>query len=263
MKKLKKFVVIAKISFANAITYRASIISRLCFYTLIIYVFMNLWQAIYQEGNVHGYSHTQMVWYLIMTELITFAGGTNIYNNMNEEVKSGAIVYQLGRPIHYVSYQLANSIGQILLNLVGFGILASILGLLFVGPLPTFQLVSVPPLLLSIATSLVLNYFFLMLIGLSAFVVEDNFAFFLIYQKLNFMLGLFLPLEFLPAWLQPIAKSLPFSYIHWAPAKIFVSYTPEICWELIPRQALWMTIAVVLVLLCYRLSVRRLQVNGG
>jgi len=263
LRSLRKYIVISRVSFANSIAYRASTYARFCFYTLFIYVFMGLWRAIYQEGNVNGYSYTQMVWYLILTEFVTFVCTSGIYNTMNEEVKSGAIAYQLGRPTHYVFYQFANFVGQILLNVISFGILASVLGLLFVGPLPTFRLTGLLPLALSITLSFILNYFFLMLIGLSSFIMEDNFALYLIYQKINFMLGMFLPVEFLPARLQSIAKNLPFSYIYWAPAKIFVSYSPELFWELVPRQAVWAAFALALTLLAYRFSIRRLQVNGG
>jgi ABC-2 type transport system permease protein len=261
--KLRKYFVITRVSLSNAITYRASIISRFCFYTLFIYVFMNLWRAIYKEGSVHGYTYVQIVWYLVMTEFITFSCSTSIYSSMNDDVKTGSIAYQLGRPVHYVFYHFANSMGQIVMNLVCFGILAMVLGLLFVGPLPTFRLEGLLPLLLSVTLSLLLNYSFLILIGLSAFVIEDNFALYLIYQKLNFMLGMFLPVEFLPLWLQPIAKNLPFSYVYWAPARIFVNYSPELCLELIPRQAFWVLVTIMLVFSCYRLCVRRLQVNGG
>ena len=263
MRRFRKIVVITRVSLSNAVAYRASTLSRFCFYTLFIYVFMSLWRAIYHEGSVHGYSYVQMVWYLIMTEFVGFACGTNIYTTMNDEVKSGAVAYQIGRPIHYVVYQFANSMGQVMLNFVSFGVLAVALGFVFVGPLDTFRLAGLAPLLLSVALSITMNFFILMLIGLSAFVFEDNFAIYLIYQKLSFMLGMFLPVEFLPSWLQPVAKNLPFSYVHWAPAKIFVSYSPELCYELIPRQAAWTLGAVVLTFLCYRLCVRRLQVNGG
>jgi len=263
MKKIRKYGVIVRVSIGNAIAYRVTLLSRFCFYTLFIYVFMNLWRAIYQEGSVHGYSYIQIVWYLIMTEFIAFTGGADIYRKMNEDVKSGDIAYLIGRPTHYVFYQFANSLGQVLLNFAGFGLLAVALGMLFVGPLYTFTLAGLLPLLLSIALSITLNYFILMLIGLSAFIMEDNFALYLVYQKLNFMLGMFLPVEFLPEWLQPIAKNLPFSYVCWAPAKIFVSYSPELLIELIPRQAMWALVAAALTMLCYRFSVRRLQVNGG
>lgn len=263
MKRLRKYAVITRVSLSNAVAYRASTLSRFCFYTLFIYVFMSLWRAIYQQGSVNGYTYTQMVWYLIMTEFVGFACGTSIFTTMNDEIKSGAIAYQLGRPTHYVFYQFANSMGQVLLNFVSFAVLAVILGLVFVGPLTTFTLAGLGPMLLSVAISITLNYFVHMLIGLTAFVVEDNFAFYQIYQKTTFMLGMFLPVEFLPAWLQPIAKNLPFSYVHWAPAKIFVAYSPELCLELIPRQAAWMAGVVALTLVCYRLCMKRLQVNGG
>jgi len=263
MKALRKYRIIARVSFSNAIAYRASTVSRFCFYTLFIYIFMSLWRAIYQEGNVHGYGYAQMVWYLVMTEFIAFSCGTGIFNSMNEDVKSGAVAYQLGRPAHYVWYQFANTLGQVLLNMVCFGALACALGFLFVGPLPGFKLFTLLPLTLSVALSLIINYFLLMLIGLSAFVLEDNFALFLIYQKLNFMLGLFLPVEFLPDWLQPVAKSLPFPYIHWAPAKIMVGYSPEIFLELVSRQVMWAIVAIALTFTGYHLCIKRLQVNGG
>ena len=263
MRRMKKFAVIARISLANAVTYRVSLLSRFCFYTLFIYIFMSLWRAIYKEGEVHGYTYAQIVWYLVMTEFIGFACGTNVLNTMNADVKSGAIAYQLGRPVHYVLYQMASTLGQVLLNIFSFGILAVILGLVFVGPLGGFTVLTLPPLILSVALGILLHFFIMMLIGLSAFVMEDNFALYLIYQKATFMLGMFLPVEFLPAWLQRIAVNLPFSYVFWAPAKIFVDYSPGLALELLPRQGMWAAAAVVLTFLCYRFSVRRLQVNGG
>jgi ABC-2 type transport system permease protein len=260
---LRKYVVITRVSLINAIQYRANVYSRFAFYTLFIYVFMSLWRAIYAEGGVQGYTHTQLVWYLIMTEFIAFTGGSGILNTINNEVKSGSVAYHLGRPTHYIVYQFASSLGQILFNMLSFGALAAALGFLFVGPLMTFRAAGIPAMLLSLTLSILMNYFFLALIGLTAFVLEDNFAIFLIYQKLTFMLGMFLPVEFLPGWLQAAAKSLPFSYVHWAPARLFVAYSRELAMELIPRQIMWTVMAVALTLLCYRAAVRRLHVNGG
>lgn len=102
-----------------------------------------------------------------------------------------------------------------------------------------------------------------MLIGLTAFFMEDNFAMYLVFSKLTFMFGTFLPLEFLPPWLAKIAKALPFSYISWAPAKLFVSFSPALFIELIPLQAMWCCVMIALTLFCYNIGVRRLSINGG
>ncbi|NMA25800.1 MAG: hypothetical protein GX936_09070 [Clostridiales bacterium] len=263
MKILRKYAVIARVSLQNAIHYRVTTASAFLFYTLFIYVFTMLWRAIYREGSVNGYSYEQIVWYLIMTEFVGFVCGTGIFTAMNEDVKSGSIAYLLGRPTHYVFYQLANSAGQMLMNVITFGFLAAVLGLVFVGPLPGFNPASLPPVLLSVVLAVMINFFFMMLIGLSSFIIEDNFALYLIYQKLNFMLGMFLPVEFLPAWLQTVTKSLPFSYVFWAPGKLFVSYSPQLFRQLVSRQAAWAAALIVLTLLAHRAGIKKLQVNGG
>jgi len=263
MNKLKKYLTIARVSLSNAVTYRAAVFSRFAFYTLFIYVFMSLWGAIYERGSVSGYGYAQMVWYLVMTEFVAFAGGTPILSNMNDDVKSGAIAYQIGRPVHYLFYHLANSAGQIAFNAVCFGALAAALGLIFVGPLPAFSPAALPFTALSVALGVTLNYFLLALIGLTAFIFEDNFALYLVYQKICFMLGLFLPVEFLPDRLQTIAKNLPFSYVFWAPAKLFVNFSYGLAAELLPRQLFWAAAAAVLSFAGYNACIRRLTINGG
>jgi len=206
----------------------------------------------------------QIVWYLTMTELVGFfAGGVAVYRVMNDDVKSGAIAYLVGRPVHYITYQLANAAGQVVFNFAAFGTLAAILGMAFVGPLPGFSLWNIPAILLSLVLGFLLQYFFMMLIGLSAFFIEDNFAMYLIFSKITFMFGTFLPLEFLPPWLSSIAKNLPFSYISWAPAKLFVDFSPALFYELVPRQIMWTAVAAALTIFCYNAGARNLQFNGG
>ena len=263
METLRKYSTIAFVSLSNAVAYRVSVYARFCFYTLMIYVFMSLWRTIYTDGSIAGYTFTQMVWYLIMTEFVTFASGTSIVVTISDEVKTGSLAYHLSRPTHYVFYHLASTVGQVLVNAFGFGVLAVVLGFVFVGPLTTFAWAGLVPLLLSVSMGLLLHFFILILIGLSAFVLEDNYGLYLIYQKSTFMLGMLLPIEFLPPWLQAIARRLPFPYVCWAPAKIFVDYSPTVGLELLSHQSLWLCATVVLTLLAYRLCVRRLQINGG
>ena len=140
MKSIKKLLVIARVSLTNTLTYRVTIITRFVFFTLFLYVFMSLWRTIYKDGSLNGYGYAQIVWYLMITEFISFVIGSDFYANINDEVKTGAIAYQLGRPVHYVFYQFATALGQISVNALAFGSLAVVLGFVFAGPLPTFQI---------------------------------------------------------------------------------------------------------------------------
>ena len=263
MNRLKKYLIIARINVQNAFTYRASVISGLLFYALFIFVFFSLWQAIYKEGSVNGYTHGQVVWYLIITEMVVFGCRIPIVGEINEDIKTGSMAYLLNRPMHYVAYQAASAVGHVAVNLLFTGALAVVLGFVFVGPIPHFQWAGLPLMLLSALMGIALQFFSLMAVGLTAFRLEDNFAIYLIYQKLVFMLGMFLPVEFLPGWLQGIAKVLPFSYVAWGPAKLFVDFSLPLFLQVAPMQALWIVVMIGVSLAMYHGGMRNLQANGG
>lgn len=261
--KLVKYFAIAKINLHHAFVYRSNVIGGLLFYTLFIFVFFSLWRAIYQGGEVQGYSLKQVVWYLCITELLVFGCRTSVFSQMNEDIKTGALAYHLIRPCHYVGYQFAGALGSMLFNLVCFGTLAIFLGMVMVGPLPDYAFATLPFGILSAALGMVINFFLLMCLGLTAFRLEENGAFFLVYQKLVFMLGMFIPLEFLPNWLQRIARWLPFPYVAWAPARLIVAFSWDLFWQVLPMQVAWSMVAIGLSLILFRQGMRGLQANGG
>ncbi len=179
MLKLGKYLAIAKINLNQAIVYRSNVLGGLLFYALFIFVFFSLWRAIYHGGEVQGYSLRQVVWYLCITELLVFGCRTPVFTQMNEDIKTGALAYQLIRPCHYVGYQFAGAVGRMVFNLVCFGILAVVLGMVMVGPLPDYALTTLPLGILSACLGLIINFFLLMCLGLTAFRLEENSAFYL------------------------------------------------------------------------------------
>ncbi|MCL2548330.1 MAG: hypothetical protein FWE76_04095 [Symbiobacteriaceae bacterium] len=263
MKSIVKYSGIARQSLLNAIQYPANIISRLLMYSLFISVFFCLWGAIYQGGEVHGYSLVQMIWYLCFTELIVFCCRTTVYTQMNDDVKSGAIAYLLVRPCHYIIFQFFQSLGELCVNLVAFGSYAIVLALTYVGVLEGFSFYNMPYILISFILGITLNFFMLISLGLTAFIWEENTGFYFVYQKLIFMLGMFIPLEFLPVWLQSIARMLPFSYVAWAPARLAVAYSSEFRDQVLPLQFLWVFASVWLAVFCYSRAVLHIQGQGG
>jgi ABC-2 type transport system permease protein len=263
MTAAKKYTSIAKLSLLNAIHYPANIVSRLLLYTVFISVFYFLWGTIYQDAEVHGYSFTQLIWYLCFTEFVVFCCRSAIYDQMNEDVKSGSIAYLLTRPCHYIFFQFFTSSGELALNCITFGAYAIFLAMIYVGPLVGFSFMHLPLILLSAFLGVMLNFFMLIILGLTAFIWEENTGFYFVYQKLIFILGMFFPVEFLPYWLQDIAKSLPFSYVAWAPARLAVAYSNEFLLFILPRQIFWVLLAVSCSLLLYNRAVRYLQGQGG
>ena len=263
MSAFSKYLTVLRISLQNAFAYRSNVLGGLVFYAIFMFVFFSLWRAIYQSGEVAGYSLVQLVWYLSMTELIMFGCRTGIYSQMNEDVKSGSIAYQLNRPYHYVLYQFFNALGGMIFNLIIYGVMGILLAMIMVGPIPGFNFLTLPLSLISVMLGIFINFFFLMTLGLTAFRLEDNTAIYLISQKLVFMLGMFIPVEFLPDWHQTITRYLPFSYVTWAPARLIVSFSWELFWSAIPAQLLWLGISVVLAIGMYQHGIAGIQAHGG
>jgi ABC-2 type transport system permease protein len=261
--RLRKYWLTGRTSVQNNLAYAANFLFDTFLYMFLVSIFIQLWRTIFAGGaTIAGYSLPQMIWYSIMTELITFSGGS-IFHDLNAEIKAGNIAYTLNKPYHYIWYQLANSAGVMLFKLLINGIAAITLGLIFVGPLPDFRWLHLPFILIAILNGLLLNFLILTSLGLTAFWLEENTAFFWIYQKLGFMLGLFLPLEFFPNWLQKIASYLPFPYITYAPAKLAVKFS----WDWFTRTMVLQYCMIfgfgAIAFAIYRKGVKLLNVNGG
>ena len=72
-----------------------------------------------------------------------------------------------------------------------------------------------------------------------------------------------LPLDFLPEWLQPIARGLPFNLTTYAPAKLFVAFSWTQFWQVLVLQIVWLGIFGAILWMQFRWSTKQLVVNGG
>ena len=130
------------------------------------------------------------------------------------------------------------------------------------GPPP--DLVNWPLALVALAGAWLLHFCVNALIGLAAFVAEEVAPFEWIYQKLVFILGgMLIPLDFYPAWLQTIPKSLPFAYMMYGPARLFVQPDPQLFVQILVGQILWLVVLGGLLALVFSHGMKRLAINGG
>lgn len=245
--------------------YRTELAMRAVQMVLFMGVFMALWSSAFGisgKSTLEGYSLAEMVWYLAMTETITLSG-SRIFTEISEEVRSGNLAYTLARPLSYPWYQVANSLGnsapRFLLNFLTAAVVVG-LGMRRIAGSPTGLLV----FLGMAALALLLDALVAVLIGLSAFWIEEVMPVFWIYQKLLFTLGgLFLPLEMFPDWLRRIAEWLPFQFIAYAPARSFVAFEAKFALRAVAGQIAYVLALTTLVTLVWRRAQRRLVMHGG
>jgi len=236
-------------------------------YGLFVFVFSRIWTAAFDSkagaaGAIAGYDKAMAIWYFIVAEISVFGFG-RFFWRLAEDVKSGQVSYLLGRPYSFVGFHYAESMGPALVDAAIFLVEGLLLGTLLAGPPTLLGPGRVAALLLSLLLAGSLQFFLQLAIAMTAFWIEENAAFFWIFQKLVLVVGTLLPIEFLPARAQAAAAFTPFPSLSYAPARIAVAADPSEGAKLVAVQAAWLLGAVLLCETVYRLARKNLSVNGG
>ena len=117
---MKKYFYILKSELLSNLQYISNIAIGSVGYIIHIFVFMNLWLYMYTDSSnlINGYSFKQMVWYVIITEIIYSAvGSRKLCKKISADVKDGNIAYNLNKPYNYIGYALFNHMGQSIVKL--------------------------------------------------------------------------------------------------------------------------------------------------
>jgi len=262
--KIAKYLEIGKVGFLNRIMYFRDIISRTSFLVLIIFIFAQLWNHIFEGGGngIAGLGAKKMIWYLVMTESIILSM-PSIQSNIDEEVKSGNIAYLLNKPFHYLLYHFAIYLGEVLLRFPITFLIGGSLAFILVGGFD-FDLLVLPYLLVSLVMAFTLNFCLVISIALTALWIEDTTPFFWIYQKFMFTVGgLLIPLDVFPEFVATGAKILPFNYILQGPAKLLVGFSPATFRYVLIGQFTWVIILGAMSQMIFHKGVKKLSVHGG
>ncbi|EJR91887.1 hypothetical protein IKE_06358 [Bacillus cereus VD196] len=260
---LRKYVSVFLTSLKSNITYVGEMFYGTTFMLIIMYIFINLWKVAFtaRGGNL-GMGYVETVWYLLVAEAIVLSLNP-VYLTISEEVQSGSLAYTINRPYNYISYHFFTGLGESILRFIINLFTGSLLVLLLVGPIHV-KFSSLFPLLIVILLAFLLNYCLSALIGFSAFFTEDAAGIAFIYQKLLFILGgVLIPLDFFPNLMRTIANYLPFSFITFAPSKLFIHFSLSAFYQVIFGQILWVGILLILLNIVFNIGKRRLTINGG
>lgn len=265
MNNITKYIWIGWTSARSNLAYLAEVASRGVFLFVILYIFLQLWRVTYAETNAQelgNLSLTQMLWYLGITESIVLSAPT-IAQEVDEDVRTGALAVQLIRPLSYPLYRLWTTLGE---RVVRFGLnvtVSIVIALLFVGLIP-LSLPGIFLFLLSLPLAFVLDFLATFLVGLAAFWLENTTGLMLIYSRITMILGgMLIPLDLFPEQWQPLLKNLPFASIVYGPARLFVQPDLTFAGELLLRQAVAMGVLSLLVAWVYSTAVKRIHANGG
>jgi ABC-2 type transport system permease protein len=262
---LRKYTWVGLTSARSNIAYLGEVATRAIFLGVILYIFLQLWRATYAQTGAQqlgGFTLAQMLWYLAMTESITLSG-PRVAQEVDQDVRTGAVAVQLIRPLSYPLYRLWTTLGERLVRFLLNAIVGTAIALLFVGPIP-FSIGGLALFIPALLLAFILDFLGHFLIGLAAFWLEDTSGLMLIYTRVTMILGgMLLPIELFPVAWQPVLRALPFAGIVYGPARLFVKPDAVFLAGLALTQGVAIVLFAIAIVFVYRMALRRIHANGG
>ena len=263
---MRKYLYIYKSELMSNLQYLLNIITGFIGCFILLFIFLNLWQYMYSDPNelINGYNMNQMIWYVIITEILWISlDGRKYCKKINDDVRGGNIAYNINKPYSYIGYTLSSHLGVITIRAIIYTVLGIITGIVFLHMIPSLNVFSVLACILTGALSFVISILLITFIGLFAFIIEDSNPFYWLYSKFILVLGTLFPIEYFPKIMQPILNFSPIYVVSYGPAKLFIDFSWDKFISILIAQIIYIFISYLLCSLLYKKGVKNLNVNGG
>jgi ABC-2 type transport system permease protein len=268
---LRKYRNIFRVSLIERMAYRGDFLlgTFLRFFPLITTIL--LWQAIYtgsgQDRLAGGYTLRQMVSYLLLIHISRmFSSMPGLSGGIAHDIRDGQLKKYLLQPLDLIGYLLAyraaHKAAYIITSALPYAALFALCSGYFDGfPDPLIFLGYVASLLLGF----VVGFFFEAAMGMVGFWFLEVSSLLWVVNTLNFFVsGQMFPLELLGHPWDTLLKALPFQYLAYFPATVFLGKVrgDELVRGLLIAAG-WAVVMIVLSRWLYNRGLRRYSAYGG
>lgn len=209
---LRAFPTLFRVGLAEMIAYRAEFVIWILTTNMPL-VMMALWTAVAAEGPVGRFGVPEFEAYYVATLMIRLLTNTWMVWQLTMDIKQGALATRLLRPLHPLLAYAAEHIAAVPIRALMVSPLVVVLVLVTPKHLALGDPARLAVLLAALVGAWLLLFFMMAIIGSLALFVDSATGVFEIWLGLHFILsGYLIPLELLPAWMQPLARVLPFRY---------------------------------------------------
>jgi len=271
LRSINKYLKILRVSLVERMAYRGDFLlgTILRFLPMISAIF--LWKAVFegsQSTELSGYSYSQVIAYLLLVHISRmFSSMPGLAAGVARDIRDGNLKRYLIQPLDLMAYLLAYRTAHKMAYIVTSALPYAGLFLVCSGYFETFP--SIPMLgfwLLSLVFSFLLGFFFELTLGMLGFWMLEISSFLYLVNTLNFFVsGHFFPIDLMePPWVAGFLKLLPFQYLAYFPAAVFLGKIPEDqMLSMLGIQLAWVVFFGVLARLLWRVGLKRYSAFGG
>lgn len=228
------------------------------------FIFIAIWTGVLagKEDPLSLYNIQNMTYYVAMSQcLLWVVGFTTPGLGIQNNVRTGSISIEMGRPTSYYLVTVSQEIGKIVYNSMFRSLPIGIVFVVTVGFYFPVYWETYIWALLSILLAMLIGINVSYLIGISAcWTIEISWAH-ITYITLLFGLGgQFVPVDLLPGFLAELTRYLPFASVLYFPIMIYLEKMPV---TPILIQLAWVIFFTFLNLWLTRQARRKLEIQGG
>ncbi len=257
-----KYFSIFHLSCNRAVRNYKALIGLSIFLMTCLLIFSNLWKVVAAKTGIDILNPDLLLWYIALNEWV-LVSIPDVQDDIEQDLRSGRLAYQLPRPMSYLGGVFAEGLGILTVNLIVLGCVTFIFSWLQVGVCP-FHFTGFVLIVIFGFMSGLLSMIYLMLIGLSSFWLHDVAPFYWIWEKFLFMFGgLILPLAVYPQWMQTLARFTPFPSILGERSALVFDLSPTHVFSWIGSLLGWTVLGWICLILFYRKSLTILNIEGG
>ncbi len=253
---MKKYIKIVSNNVQRHLAYRLRVITWILVDVMQFIVFPFIWLSVYGDRtDIAGFTRADIVTYYIVVAFIALAAHSHVSRITRLDVMGGALNQWLVKPITYYWQNFFREVGY---KCISIFLIAAITALVyFLFPqyirLPESNMVYVH-FVFFLFVAYFISHMFEYLIGILSFWIGETTALKQVKYVLNTVLnGELAPLHFFPMILQSIAALLPFQYLAYIPAQIFLeNITGAVVYKHMVFAVVWAIVMKMIVEFTYR-----------
>jgi ABC-2 type transport system permease protein len=267
---VKKYSNIFRASLKERMAYRGDFLLGTILRFLPMVTTILLWRSVYAgsgQTSLAGFDYSEMIAYLLLTHISRmFSSMPNLAGGIARDIREGTLKRYLVQPVdmigYLVAYRVAHKVAYIVTSALPYGLLF----FLCRGYFERFpDAATFVAYVASLILAFLVGFFFECCVGMVGFWFLEVTSLLYIVMTLNFFIsGQMLPLNLLPEPWYTILRWLPFQYMAYFPAVVFLGKIQgaDLVRGLL-AEAAWAVAFMFLARYLYRLGLRRYSAFGG
>ncbi|MDD6039312.1 MAG: ABC-2 family transporter protein [bacterium] len=264
----RKYFSLTRAGILDSLQFRLSLIFTVVGNLLYLLLIYYLWRAIFASVDspvINGMTFSDTMVYLVFASALFNFMEMWIVWTVGREIQEGKIVIDLLRPMNYLTYIFFRGFGEVVVKfLLTFLPTAIVVFFVSDGAIPVGT--NLIYFAISVCFSLLINYYINFFVATICMHTESIWGINIMKEVIvGILSGATVPLAFFPQAFRSIAMVLPFQTIINSPLQLLLhpEYTAVQCLQILGLQLIWLVVLRLLAEWFFRVSLKKITVNGG